>query len=135
MHILAFPPRILSLALGIATVASAGCSSSPSVTAPADSASSQAIVTITITATGANPRAVTVSPGSRVSFVNNDSRVHEMYSDPHPEHTSCPEFDQVGHLAPGQSRTTGNLNAARTCGFHDHANFENTSLRGSVVIR
>jgi hypothetical protein len=36
---------------------------------------------------------------------------------------------------PGQSRTTGNLNAARTCNFHDHANFENVSLRGSVVIR
>ena len=91
--------------------------------------------TITISATGANPRSVTVSPGGRVTFVNNDVREHQMYSDPHPEHTSCPEFDQVGFLTPGQSRTTGNLNTARTCNFHDHGNFENTSLRGSVVVR
>ena len=58
-----------------------------------------------------------------------------MYSDPHPEHTSCPEFDQVGFLAAGQRRTTGNLNTVRTCNFHDHGNFENTSLRGSVIIQ
>jgi hypothetical protein len=58
-----------------------------------------------------------------------------MYSDPHPEHTDCPEFDQVGALAPGQRRQTGNLNTVRTCGFHDHINFENQSLRGTVTIR
>ncbi len=90
--------------------------------------------TITITSSGVNPKTVTVPVGSRVTFVNNDSRAHQMYSDPHPEHTSCPEFDQVGYLAPGQSRATGNLNAPRTCGFHDHGDFENLSLRGSVVI-
>ena len=55
-----------------------------------------------------------------------------MYSDPHPEHSDCPEFDQVGSLAPGQRRQTGNLNATRTCGFHDHINFDNQSLRGTV---
>ena len=48
-------------------------------------------------------------------------RSHEMFSDPHPEHTDCPEINQVGFLSPGQSRQTGNLNTVRTCGFHDHA--------------
>ena len=91
--------------------------------------------TITITASGVSPKTVTVSPGSQVLFINNDSREHQMYSDPHPEHTDCPEFDQVGALAPGQRRQTGNLNTVRTCGFHDHINFENQSLRGTVTIR
>jgi plastocyanin len=113
----------------------AACSGGERSASPGPSEIPPATITITITAAGASPRTVTVAPGSRVTFVNNDAREHQMYSDPHPEHTSCPEFDQVGLLMPGQSRTTGNLNAARTCNFHDHANFENVSLRGSVVIR
>lgn len=68
-------------------------------------------------------------------FVNHDSRIHQMYSDPHPEHTDCPEFDQVGSLSPGQSRLTGNLNAVRTCNFHDHIYFLDAALRGSVSIQ
>jgi len=91
--------------------------------------------TVTITSTGASPKTIVVSPGGQVLFINNDTRDHQMYSDPHPEHTDCPEFDQVGALAPGQRRQTGNLNTARTCGFHDHINFANPSLRGTVTIR
>jgi plastocyanin len=91
--------------------------------------------TITITASGVSPRTVTVSPGSQVLFINNDTREHQMYSDPHPEHTDCPPFDQVGALTPGQSRATGNLNVVRICNFHDHLRFEDNALRGSVIIR
>jgi plastocyanin len=116
----------------VMVAAAAACSGAD--TAPA-SPSSPAAATVTITASGANPRSVTVAPGSQVLFINNDTRQHQMYSDPHPEHTSCPEFDQVGALSPGQSRATGNLNVARTCAFHDHLNFEAVALRGSVVIR
>ncbi len=76
-----------------------------------------------------------VSPGAQVLFVNNDAREHQMFSDPHPEHTDCPEFDQVGSLAPGRSRQTGNLNTVRSCNFHDHLNSQNASLRGTVTIR
>jgi hypothetical protein len=68
-------------------------------------------------------------------FVNNDSRVHDMASDPHPEHTTCPELNQVGFLQPGQSRESGNLNTVRTCGFHDHNQPTVTSLQGTIQIR
>ena len=91
--------------------------------------------TITITASGANPRAVTVSQGSRVTFVNQDSRVHDMASNPHPEHTDCPELNAVGFLTPGQSGTTSNLNNRRTCGFHDHNRDSDTSLQGTITIQ
>ena len=91
---------------------------------------------ITISAAGAvGPLELVVPPGTRVLFVNNDSRRHEMTSDPHPEHSLCPEINQVGLLQPGQVRETGNLVAVRTCGFHDHENPDNRLLTGRIVIR
>lgn len=91
--------------------------------------------TITLTATGASPRNIQVAQGSRVTFVNNDTRAHNMTSDPHPDHTQCPELNQIGLLAPGQSRESGNLNTVRTCGYHDHDNPTVVSLTGTITIR
>jgi plastocyanin len=93
------------------------------------------VTTITITASGASPRDVTIAVGDRVRFVNNDSRSHNMTSDPHPEHTECPEINQAGFLTPNQSRETGNFVQARTCGYHDHDNPNNVSLTGRITIR
>jgi hypothetical protein len=58
-----------------------------------------------------------------------------MFSDPHPEHTDCQELNQVGHLEPGQTRDTGNLNTVRRCGFHDHINDSNRALQGTITIQ
>ena len=102
----------------------------PTTTTPTDSA------TITISATGSvSPTTVTITRGGRVTFVNNDSRSHDMASDPHPEHTTCTELNQVGFLNSGQSRTSGNLNTARTCTYHDHNLPANAGLKGTVVIQ
>ena len=90
-----------------------GGSSSPSTPSPSEP-------TVTITPSGVNQTVITVSQGSRILFVNNDTKPHNMASDPHPEHTDCPEINQVGLLQPGQSRETGNMNTVRTCGYHDH---------------
>jgi len=95
----------------LATACGGGSPSSPSPDAAA---------TITITSSGVSITQVTVPAGSRVLFVNNDARSHNMTSDPHPEHDDCPEINTVGLLVPGQSRETGNMNTVRTCGFHDH---------------
>jgi hypothetical protein len=91
--------------------------------------------TITITSSGVSPRTVTVAQGSRVTFVNSDNRVHDMASNPHPEHTDCPEINAVGFLTPGQSGTTSNLNNRRTCGFHDHNRDSDTTLQGTITIQ
>jgi plastocyanin len=90
--------------------------------------------TITITANGVSPKDVTVAAGSRVTFVNNDNRAHDMSSDPHPDHTDCPAVT-VGNVQPGESRATQNLNTARTCGFHDHNQPTATSLQGTIRIQ
>src|SRR3990170_1957844 len=110
--------------LAVATGCSSSTSPSPSPGGP----------TITITSSGVNPKTMTVTPGSQVTFVNNDSRPHEMTSDPHPTHEDCPELNQVGFLSPRQSRQSGNLVARGTCGFHDHLNDTNASLRGTITV-
>ena len=110
----------------------AACAQSPTPPSPTPT---PAAATITITTAGANPKTVQIGLGQRVLFINNDTRVHEMDSDPHPDHTDCPEINQVDLLTPGQTKLTGNLNTRRTCGFHDHLNDTNNSLRGSIVIQ
>lgn len=102
----------------------------PPPTTPTDSA------TITIGSDGrVSPSSVTVLRGGRVTMINNHNRNHEMDSDPHPEHSDCPELNQWGFLQPNQQRTSGNLNTARTCRFHDHNEPSNTALQGSVIIQ
>lgn len=131
---------ITLLAALSATIACGGGSSSsaspgtpspgtPSCTAPATS------TTITISNNAVCPPNITVARGTQVTFVNQDSRRHEMTSDPHPEHTDCIEINQVGNLEVGQRRQTGNLNTVRRCGFHDHLQPQVTALQGSITIQ
>jgi plastocyanin len=123
---------------GAIAVLSAACSGTMNGTAPSPGGACTAgstSTTITISNNAVCPQHITVPRGTQVTFVNSDSVTHEMYSDPHPEHTDCPEINQVGNLVPGQSRQTGNLNIARVCGFHDHIAFENKSLQGSITIQ
>lgn len=125
-------PRAIVPSLAVAALlAATTCGGSPSEpsTPPVETN------TITITSAGATPKNVQVALGQRVRFVNNDNRPHNMTSDPHPDHNDCPDLNQVGFLSPGQSRETGNLVEARTCGFHDHDEPNNNSLKGSIVIR
>ena len=107
----------------------------PTATPPPTTTPPVQTTTITITASGVSPNRITVSPGTRVTFVNNDSRQHEMNSDPHPNHGDCPPIDDVGFIAPGQTKQTGNLNTVRTCGYHDHNQPDTANLKGQIVIQ
>jgi len=107
---------------------------SPSPT-PTPGGSGTGTPTITIANNAVNPKSITVTRGSQVTFVNNDNQAHDMESDPHPIHTDCPEINQVGFLSAGQSRRTGTLNIARTCGYHDHNRDMVESLQGTIIIQ
>jgi plastocyanin len=122
--------RVLGSAALAAALAGAACKGD----APTDP-STPPCATITIAANVASPKAVTISPGCQVLFVNSDSIRHNMVSDPHPEHTDCPPINSVGSLNPGQERRTGNLNTVGTCGFHDHDLDQVAGLRGTITIR
>ena len=128
------------LAAGVVAIATASCggggSSSPTTPSPSPSPSpGPSATTITISSNGVSPATLTVSPGTRVTFVNNSGSVRDIASNPHPEHTDCIEINQVGFLTNGQSRETGNLNAVRTCAYHDHNDPDNNRWKGSIAIR
>ena len=125
---------------GVLVVVVAGCGSStstgtsPSPT-PTPGGGGTSTPTITIANNAVSPKSITVTRGSQVTFVNNDNQAHDMASDPHPIHTDCPDINQVGFLSPGQSRRTGTLNVARTCGYHDHNRDMVESLQGTITIQ
>ena len=116
---------------------SSSSSSTPTTpTSPTTPGGNPQTATITIGSDGrVSPSTVTIAPGGRVTMINNHNAAHDMSSDPHPEHSQCPELNQWGFLQPGQQRTSGNLNTRRTCGFHDHNLPDNAGLKGSIVIQ
>jgi len=118
---------------GSTAILVAACGGGSSTPSPSPSPGGTA--TITIANNAVSPRNITIARGSQVTFVNNDSRTHQMFSNPHPEHTDCPEINDVGFLNPGQSRQTGNLNAVRTCGYHDHELNTVVALQGTITIQ
>jgi plastocyanin len=131
----AHPLRTAGIALTLALVF-AGCGSDGGSPTPPSETPGSVAATITIGANGVvSPKDVTVAPGSRVTFVNNHNVAHQMYSDPHPQHGSCPPLDSIGNLNPGESRTSGNLNTPGVCSYHDHLNDSNTNLKGTVRVQ
>jgi plastocyanin len=131
---------VLALAVGICGACggsggsngSAGSSPTSPTTTPPGAVST---LTITIANDAVSPKNIIVPLGSQVTFINNDTISHNMFSDPHPDHTDCPEINQVGFLNPGQSRQSGNLNTPRICGFHDHDQADVVGLQGSITIQ
>ena len=68
--------------------------------------------------------------------VNNDTTAHNMTSNPHPEHTDCPEINSVGLINAGQTKRTDNMVTNRSvCGFHDHDRPDTAGLQGSITIQ
>lgn len=130
-----FPARAVgSCAVAAILITTSACGGSPPAPSTGGGGTGSG-PTVTISANGVNPRTLMVTRGTQVTFVNDDSRTHEMNSDPHPTHGECPEIDAVGFLAPGQRKQTGNLNTIRTCGFHDHDQPTNRALQGAIAVQ
>ena len=104
--------------------------STPSGTNPPSGGS----LTVTISATGVSPRSLQVPIGGRVTFVNNDTRTHQIMSDPNPLHNDCPAINEIATIAPGQTRLTGTFDVRRTCGYHDHMNPGEATMQGALMI-
>jgi plastocyanin len=125
---------VSAASVAVVGIGLAACGGGGGTTTPSPPPANSYVVTI---ASGGvvSPKEITVPPGTRVLFVNNDARRHDMASDDHPDHLECPAINQVGVLLQGQSRETGNLNVLRTCGFHDHEDADNNNLKGRIVVR
>jgi hypothetical protein len=81
------------------------------------------------------PQSITIPRGGQLTIVNQDSQSHDMTSDPHPSHTDCPALNDIGFVNAGQTRSSGNLTIARTCGMHDHSNPDRASLKATITIQ
>ena len=127
------------VALGVFT--SCGSSTSPSGGGPVtavvrDGGTGASGATITLTSGGANPRSVTVAVGQAVTVINSDSRAHEIASDPHPQHGTCPSIEAgLGTLGAGQTRLTHAFANAGTCGYHDHLDESNSAFKGTITVQ
>ena len=119
----------------LALTAAACGSDDPSSPSPSGGGNDGPIAaTLTITSSGFSPSTVTVAVCSRVTIVNNDSRSHNMNSDPHPTHGSCPGLDNM-NVPAGQSRTSQNLTTARACRMHDHDDPDNGLWKPTVTVQ
>jgi plastocyanin len=135
------PIRAVGLAMFVAFLtalaagACGGGGSSPSTpSAPATTQPSAGSLTVTISATGVSPRSLQVPMGGRVTFVNNDTRMHQIMSDPNPLHSDCPSINDIANIGPGQTRQTGSFDVRRSCGYHDHMNPTETALQGTLMV-
>lgn len=125
----------LATATLVALTACGGGSGTPPPTTPNPTPPGTSGATITIANGRVTPSAVTISVGQAVTFVNNDGRVRNVSSDPHPTHTDCPALNFIGNLSNGQTKATNQFGMARTCRFHDHDDPDNDLLKGSIVIQ
>lgn len=127
-----------SVLVGGALAACGGSSTSPSgvTIIVRDGGTGPSGATVTLASSGASPRSVTVAVGQAVTFINNDSRAHEIASDPHPQHGSCPSMEAgLGTIGAGQTKVTHAFANAGTCGYHDHLDASNGGFLGTIVVQ
>lgn len=89
--------------------------------------------TIHITATGVTPNDVEIEPGQRVRFVNDDTRPHQIQTNPHLFHTDCPP-NNIAILQPGQSVETTAFTEVRGCGYHNHLLPDTAAYYGVIRV-
>ena len=93
---------------------------------------------ITITPAGVTPRVLVVSAGERITISNFDTVAHQIFSGPYLERSTCPALNQIGYLAPGESRVSGNFSTAGTCPFLDDVRGGqqlNRDFQGHIIVR
>jgi len=124
------------VAIGLAlTFGACDDDSSSNPAGPNTGDSGSVALTITIEAAGVTPKEVTISPGQRVRFVNNDTVSHTMFSDPHPAHTDCPGLNAIDLLNAGQAKTSNNMDNVRVCTYHDEQRDTDARYRGTIRVQ
>jgi plastocyanin len=107
----------------------------PPTSAPVPAPTPDGSATVTITSAGFSPLQITISVGQRITFVNNDTRNHDLVGGIDPAHPDCPEVAVAGFITPGQQRDTGVFTAARSCDYHDHAAIGVPAFQGKIIVQ
>lgn len=85
---------------------------------------------ITITPQGFVPATLKVSPGTKVTWTNQDASPHQIASDPHPTHTGLNGLESISLTQ--NSNYSFTFNQPGTYTYHDHLN--PYKLKGTVVV-
>jgi hypothetical protein len=110
----------------------AGCSTGPSAVRPSPEPTPLVEPVVTIAANGVTPQVLHIAADTGITFVNQDTRAHEIRSDPHPAHTECALMN-LGALAGGQSRETAKIVSGQGCGYHAEGDPASRAFQGFVL--
>ncbi|HUF24175.1 MAG TPA: hypothetical protein VMN81_08620 [Vicinamibacterales bacterium] len=125
-----------ALAIAVAAAAAAcggGGSTAPTPTTPAGVVAGSLGATISIRADGTSPDDVRIERTQKVRFINNDTRPHQINTNPHNFHTDCPPNNTVV-LNPGQQFDTANFNEVKACGYHNHLLPDDQKFWGTIRV-
>ena len=89
--------------------------------------------TIHITSAGVVPNDVAIDVGQSVRFINDDTRPHQIQTNPHLFHTDCPAGN-IAILNPGQSVETPVFSEQKGCGYHNHLLPDTQSFWGVIRV-
>lgn len=89
-------------------------------------------MTVVLSASAMTPASPTITNGTTIIFQNNDSRTHQIASDPHPAHTDLAGFDLV---IPAGSSKTFTFNKPGNWGYHDHLNPTAAAFQGTITVQ
>lgn len=98
----------------------------------ATNANTAQAATLTITSDGISPKTLIVTSGTTVTIINNDSRSHEITSNPHPDHTDLPGFEK--QISAGSS-TSFTFTQTGSWGYHDHDDPFDSKWQGTVIVQ
>ena len=126
---------IVGRGLPLGCVIMAGCGVPAIYTGPSEPELPEPkLLTMRITDQGVSPAAVS-GPRAIVQFINQDTQVHEILSNPHPGHTECVELN-VGVIQPDHRVSILTpFESGRSCGYHDESRLTDARFQGSIAIR
>lgn len=95
-----------------------------------EAASQPAQAAVTILSSGFSPPEIKIKAGDSVTWLNSDSKDHQVNSVVHPTHQVYPPLNTVGLLKAGQQKSLSFPDKG-SYRYHDHLNPSST---GSVVV-
>lgn len=109
---------------------------SPNVTIPIAPASvpreGQEFIVLIHSFTDWSPASLTIYIGDTITFINEDDNLHWPGADPHPTHSSLPNFDALGGISGGQSYSH-TFRKIGAYGHHDHL-LDDPPTLGTIIV-
>lgn len=76
------------------------------------------------------PNLVQIKKGERVTWVNKDTRSHQVSSNPHPIHNGLPGFDSLKGIKEGGTYSF-TFDKVGSWGYHDHLS---PAIEGKIIV-